>query len=153
MRGLRPIAVGLTLRRLVAKMANKHAQAACAPLLQPSQLGVGTKGGCEALIHATRLFLSNLTEEKAFVKLDFANAFNSVRRDAVLEAVARHRPDLVAFTNAAYGSPSLLWAGDSLLLSAEGVQQGDPLGSLLFCLALDAPLKGCGVNFCPVTWT
>ena len=138
---IRPIAVGLTLRRLVSKLANRLAQVSCAPLLLPTQMGVGTKGGCEALVHATRLFLAKMDSEKAFVKLDFANAFNSVRRDVVLEAVARHRPDLLTYVNAAYGSPSILWAGQSQILSAEGVQQGDPLGPLLFCLALDGPLK------------
>src|ERR1700743_1165479 len=38
--GIRFIAVGLTLRRLVAKMANRLAQATCGPILQPTQLGV-----------------------------------------------------------------------------------------------------------------
>ena len=35
----------------------------------------------------------------------------------------------------------MLWVRDSHISSAEGVQQGDPLGPLLFCLALDGPLK------------
>ena len=91
------------------------------------------RGGGEALAHTARRYLENLSTDKAFVKLDFENAFNSVRLDAVLEVVARLRPYLV---------PSFLWTGDSCLESAEGVQQGDPLGPLLLCLPLDAPLKG-----------
>ena len=43
--------------------------------------------------------------------------------------------------------PSQLWIGDKILTSAEGVQQGDPLGPLLFCLALDGPLKGIKCEF------
>ena len=83
-----------------------------------------------------------MDESRAFVKLDFTNAFNSVHRAAVFEAVADHCPDLLAFTESAYGSPSHLWVGeDRVIASAEGVQQGDPLGPLLFCLALDKPLK------------
>ncbi|GAU91623.1 hypothetical protein RvY_03846 [Ramazzottius varieornatus] len=33
-----------------------------------------------------------------------------------------------------YGQPSNLFYGDQILSSARGVQQGDPLGPLLFCL-------------------
>jgi hypothetical protein len=139
--GIRPIAVGLTLRRLVAKVANSRALQSCTSLLAPTQLGVGAKGGAEALTHAARRYLQSMGGDRAFVKLDFSNAFNSVRRDSVMEAVATHRPDLLAFTESAYGSPSQLWVGDFCISSAEGVQQGDPLGPLLFCLALDGPLK------------
>ena len=139
--GIRPIAVGMSLRRLVAKCANTTALGSCAPMLAPRQLGVGAKGGGEALAHAARAYTSNMSTDKVFVKLDFTNAFNSVRRDSVLEAVAAHRPDLLPFTLSAYGSSSHLWSGDDIILSSEGVQQGDPLGPLLFCLALHEPLQ------------
>ena len=93
-------------------------------------------------MHTARLYLQRMDASRAFVKLDFANAFNSLRRDAVLEAVGKHRPDLLDFAASAYGAPTLLWLGDDQQISsAEGVQQGDPLGPLLFCLALDKPLK------------
>ena len=84
-------------------------------------------------------YLTNLPKDRAFIKLDFENAFNSIRRDAVLEAVALHRPDLFAFANSAYGSPSELWASEFTIDSTEGVQQGAPFGSLLFCV-LSMPL-------------
>ena len=38
--------------------------------------------------------------------------------------------------SSAYACPSLLFCGDHTLLSAEGVQQGDPLGPLLFCITI-----------------
>ena len=72
--GFRPIAVGYTLRRLVAKCANNYAQVKLFDYLSPIQLGVGVSGGCEAAIHATRRFLSNLSIDSAVVKLDFSNA-------------------------------------------------------------------------------
>jgi len=94
------------------------------------------------------MYVQRMDESRAFVKLDFKNAFNSVQRAAVLEAVAEHRPDILAFTESAYGSPSQLWVGDDrIIASAEGVQQGDPLGPLLFCLALDKPLKEARCEF------
>ena len=85
--------------------------------------------------------------DQVLVKLDFINAFNSVRRDAVLEAVAQHVPELLAFTASAYGAPSLLQFGDEQILSEEGVQQGDPLGPLFFSLALNGPLQDLGGKF------
>ena len=79
--------------------------------------------------------------DRAFVKIDFSNAFNTVRRDALLEAVYRLCPDIYELILSACGVPSSLWAGEHSIPSAEGIQQGDPLGPLLFCLTLDAPLK------------
>ena len=46
--GLRPIAVGLSMRRLAAKVVNKAATEKLAPLLAPIQLGVGVNGGMES---------------------------------------------------------------------------------------------------------
>ncbi len=63
-------------------------------LLAPRQLGYGVKRGAEAAVHAARLYLQELTSEKAVLKLDFKNAFNSVRMDKVLGAVLEHAPIL-----------------------------------------------------------
>ena len=40
----------------------------------PSQLGVGVPGGCEAAVHATRRFLTNMPDNFVVVKIDFSNA-------------------------------------------------------------------------------
>ena len=66
-------------------MANRQALVSCGPMLMPTQMGVGIKGGGEALVHAARAFVDNMSSNKAFVKLDFTNAFNSVLCDAVPE--------------------------------------------------------------------
>ena len=44
-------------------------------------------------------------------------------------------PELYPFIHMCYSSASLLNFGEYLLLSDEGVQQGDPLGPLLFCVS------------------
>ena len=90
--GLRPIAIGMTLRRLVAKIANRVAVNKCSHYLTPRQLGVGVKGGCEAVVHAARAFLISCPAGSALLKIDFNNAFNTLRRDSMLEAVQRHIP-------------------------------------------------------------
>ena len=82
--GVRPIAVGCTLRRLSAKVAGAKVAEEMGELLAPQQLGYGVKKGVEAAVHATRLYLRTLGPRKAILKLDFRNAFNSIRRDKVL---------------------------------------------------------------------
>ena len=51
--GLRPNAVGCTLRRLVAKCDSSCVRQAMADLLAPHQLGFGIPLGAEAAVHAT----------------------------------------------------------------------------------------------------
>ena len=145
--GLRPIAVGLTLRKLVAKAVATVTTASCISVLAPSQLGVGTKGGAEAVVHAARRYLDAMSEDRAFVKLDFTNAFNSIRRDSVFEAVAATCPDLLPYVLSSYATPSNLWLGDKIISSEEGVQQGDPLDPLLFCLTIHPLISGCNCEF------
>jgi len=66
-------------------------------------------------------------------QFDFKNALSTLRRDSILEAVAKYCPELLAFAQLAIGQASVLQFGDFVLQSAEGAQQGDPLRPLYFC--------------------
>ena len=85
------------MRRLAAKCANSFVIKRRSEELQPIQVGVGVAGGAEAAVHATRRLLANLPDNHVFVKLDFSNAFNSVRRDTILATVAEKIPELYRF--------------------------------------------------------
>ena len=87
-------------------------------------------------VHAARLFLGELNPEKAVLKLDFSNAFNTIRRDKMMGAISEHVPELYPFVHLAYCATSSLFWGENTIQFAEGVQQGDPLGPLLFCLSI-----------------
>ena len=50
--GIRHIAIGFTLRRLVSECASFFGVGQLANYFNPEQLGVVTAGGCEAAVHA-----------------------------------------------------------------------------------------------------
>ena len=76
-----------------------------------------------------------------FNNLDLSNAFNTLRRDSMLEAVKQHVPEIFNFYCLAYADGSDLLYEDRIIRSEEGPQQGDPLGPFLFCLTLQPVLN------------
>lgn len=139
--GIRPIAVGFTLRRLISKCASRFALSKITDVFSPNQVGVGVPGGCEAAIHATRRFIDSMPSNYVVAKLDFSNAFNCLRRDSMLLSVKDKIPELYKYCHLAYSQSSLLQFGSFTVLSEEGTQQGDPLGPLLFCLTVHSLLS------------
>ena len=82
--GLRPVAVGETWRRLVGKGLATEAAEDFRQYFEPLQLGVGSKGGCEAIVHTTRQWLARnqAGRRKVLATLDLSNAFNCVDRSS-----------------------------------------------------------------------
>lgn len=134
--GVRPIAVGCILRRVVSKASCMALRDKASALLAPRQLGIGVRDGVIAAAHAARRFLGSCDESEGILKLDFKNAFNEIDRSAVLKAVYTSVPELSSYAFASYGAASILFNGTDRLSSACGVQQGDPLGPLLFSLTV-----------------
>ena len=137
--GVRPIAVGETLRRLTSRLCCTAARPSLPNLFLPSgQVGVGINSGLEAAIHTLRLFLKRHggDEDLCCLKLDMHNAFNECHRSAFLHRLRRDLPEIVAWVQWCYSSAAELHFGVHRILSTAGVQQGDPLGPLLFSLTL-----------------
>jgi len=140
--GLRPVAVGETLRRLVGKVLASVVSEDIKSYLEPLQVGVGTKGGCEAVVHVVRQWLgrSRSDKDRVLVMMDLSNAFNCLDRSAFRQAVRRVVPCIAPWVDFCYGDASPLLLGDHPLESARGIQQGDPLGPALFSLAVQGQI-------------
>lgn len=147
--GIRPIAVGNFFRRLVAKLCCFHLKDKLGVFFRPFQYGFGTRGGCEAVVHAAReyTFFNNEATDEVFLKLDFKNAFNSISRKVMLTEAAKISPDIYSFVFQCYSINSFLIFGPGVILSQTGVQQGDPLGPMLFCLTINNLIKSLQSNF------
>ena len=99
---------------------------------------MATQGGAEASVHAVRQLAKEFGDDpgKIMLKVDFSNAFNVVDRTEMLAQVYAKLPGLYRWVEYCYSNPAHLFFGSCVLQSAAGVQQGDPLGPLLFSLVL-----------------
>ncbi|KAL0227067.1 hypothetical protein P9112_014391 [Eukaryota sp. TZLM1-RC] len=70
------------------------------------------------------------------MSLDFSNAFNSLSRCSIHGSLLEYMPELMPYFQSTYSTNPNLHFGNSILSSSSGVKEGDPLGPLLFCLAI-----------------
>ena len=141
---VRPIAVGEVLRRLVARSICIQERATMADIFSPVQYGVATPGGLDQVVHQIQAGLEAHSDWGVF-KCDLRNAFNFVSRQAFFNETLQFLPSIMPFTWLLYGQPSpLIYRGSqstTVLMSSEGVHQGDPLGPFYFCIAINAVLQ------------
>ncbi len=105
--------------------------------LCPRQMGFAVPAGAEAIVHAVRNFLSSPGEEDSIlIRLDYSNTFNSILRSKMIPIMKEKFPSMYRFVSQCYNTKSYLCYGSDIILSEEVVQQGDPLGPLLFCLII-----------------
>ena len=65
-----------------------------------------------------------------------SNAFNQISRQAILDQCLMFFPELLPWVSWCYCSHPFLWHPLRVVTSQSGVQQGDPLGPMLFALVL-----------------
>ncbi|KAL5721808.1 hypothetical protein ACHQM5_005406 [Ranunculus cassubicifolius] len=72
----------------------------------------------------------------SMLMVDFQNAFNLVDRGVMLKEVRSRCPSIALWVEFCYAQPARLYYDSSIIWSCCGVQQGDPLGPMLFALVL-----------------
>ena len=127
--GVRPIAVGNTLRRICSKSVSSFATDQRRIDYHGTQFGCGTSRGAEIAAHVFRNLIENeKNPDNVVLRMDFKYAFNSLKREKIL----RKRRQIYNYTHSAYSETSHLFFGDKVFQLQEGCQQGDPEGPALF---------------------
>ena len=150
--GIRPIACGELFLRVCVRYILR--EWGIEDSLLPCQMGVGTKGGVEPICEYVQQRLDGVQEgdTTTMYSLDSINAFNTMSREAIARAVRTYAPKFFKMAKWIYNSTAPLVVGrgeqQTVLESAEGVRQGDPLGPFLFSLGLRPLLEKLKANVC-----
>ncbi|KAL0220831.1 hypothetical protein RCL1_000685 [Eukaryota sp. TZLM3-RCL] len=134
--GVRPIAVSESITRLLAIVVFNRCKSSSINYLKDFQWGIGVVDGAACAVHAVDTLLYKHSTKSALL-LDFSNAFNAVKRASILTSI-NNSPlgSLLPYFHAQYSMNSKLIFHSYSVASSSGVKQGDPLGPLLFCMAI-----------------
>ena len=145
--GVRGIATGCSLRRLVArtlaKQFAKDFETECAPF----QYALSTRAGTDCVGHMLRA-ATDSDAAATVLSVDGIGAYDHVSRSAMLERLSRmpKARAILPFVRLSYGQPSTYswWDQNGVkraVSQAEGGEQGDPLMPLLFSIGIQGALE------------
>jgi hypothetical protein len=169
---VRPLGVGDNERRVCAIMMLSQKSNAVRDFFameEAANFAVGVPSGAECQVHLTRSALA-ADASKVTIATDKINAYNELSRQAMLDEVASEFPEFMPYVLQFYEHPAPLVfllseplpPGAQLpprvselgpdhmaviLMSCQGVQQGDPLATFLYCLTEQKILKEAAVLF------
>ena len=117
--------MGYVFRKLIFKCTFRLDTATIRDRLLPQQVAVGVSGGAEAMVHATRDWISRSRRDPTAILLqkDIKNIFNEVLPEIFLDEYRRNAPSSARFAEWRYGTPShLIYDGEVAISSRR--QQG-----------------------------
>ena len=140
---VRPICIGSVYLKLAAKPILRALQRRITNELKPDQYS--HREGGSKIVNKVMSTIFQETQND-IVTIDAQGAFDRISRKQVLVRVKEKFPELLPLVIKRYGNNSLMTyfgakEGIQLIHSAEGVQQGDVLATLLFSLAINPLLK------------
>eukprot|EP00969_Alexandrium_andersonii_P136125 6022675-Alexandrium_andersonii.AAC.1 len=147
---LRPVACGSVLRRLAAKAACEVFKDELAEACGPHQYAVGRRAGCE-LVHKCVSSLAEALPGATVLAFDASNAFNTLPRQAVLDALRQRAPRLLPVANAwlTRETAHVFWDGGGAahpVRAQAGVDQGCPLSPAFFAIGIAGALAQADVR-------
>ena len=102
------------------------------------------------VVHAAREFVQSASrsyEPIVLFKVDIRNAYNSILRSTFLSEIRDKCPQIYPMMRQCYGFSSPLFYGTNKISSHTGLQQGDPLASLAFSVAIHPVIKAVNSRF------
>ena len=147
--GVRPIAVGDTLRRVIGKcLLGSEAVKTELACLRPRQCGVGVKNAAEMVGMGLQRFVQSKAaqgdHDYVVLQVDMRNAFNSISRNAVLKGCKEKVPSAYNWLKFCYGGASPLYCQGRFFCNSHiEVHQGDACRPLGFAPGLEEGLDQC----------
>ena len=113
--------------------------------MEENQHAVSVKAGAQTVVHSLRGLAEN-DPSQVIVSLDGDNAFNNIKRTAILETVIDNFPALVVLFINLYSGPSfMVFIFDNkdikVIMCTTGVLQGCVLGTFLYACGLSLVLR------------